>query len=364
MRTLTLKGSSRSTEILIGAKSFDMLPEIVRKLRPSDAFLVTDRNVADLYLEQVSARLRDSGVKTAFRIFPPGEKTKSLDSLNRLYDDFIGARLDRTSLIIALGGGVIGDLATLAAATYMRGTKLLLIPTTLLSMADSCVGGKAALNHAGLKNMIGTFYQPDSVLIDTQMLSSLPQREYVSALSEVVKSAAVGDPLLFSILEEENQKILAKDTKTVTELIERSLKVKIAVVSEDETECGRRRVLNLGHTLAHALEAQTQFSSLLHGEAVSLGLVLACAISNALGIVRNDAAGRIRRLLLSFGLPVSLPSANPIELVSLMQRDKKATANRLTFILLKDIGQVIIVEDVAQELVRNLIAETLIGKRS
>jgi 3-dehydroquinate synthase len=364
MRILTLKGSLRSTEILIGAKSIDNLLEVVRKLRPSDTFLVTDQNVANLYLEPVLECLKSSGVKVTYRIFEPGEKTKSLSSLNLLYDDFAGAHLDRSSLVVALGGGVIGDLATLAAATYMRGTKLLHIPTTLLSMADSCVGGKAAVNHQGVKNMIGVFYQPDSVVIDTEMLSSLPEREYASALSEVVKSAAIGDPLLFSILEKEKEKVLARDSETVEELIERSLKVKIAIVSEDETEKDRRRILNFGHTLAHALEAQTQFSTLLHGEAVSIGLVFAYALSTALGIARQESALRVRELLLSFGLPVSLPSVNPDELISLMHRDKKATANRLTFVLLKDIGQVTIVENIDPELVKRVITEALIGKRS
>jgi 3-dehydroquinate synthase len=364
MRILTLKGSSRSTEILIGAKSICTLPEVVRKLHPSDTFLVTDQSVANLYLEPVLKCLNNSGVKVTFRIFEPGEKTKSLSSLNLLYDDFAGAHLDRSSLVVALGGGVIGDLATLAAATYMRGTKLLRIPTTLLSMADSCVGGKAAVNHRGVKNLIGVFYQPDSVVIDTETLSSLPEREYASGLAEVVKSAAIGDPLLFSTLEKEKEKVLARDSETVEELIERSLKVKIAIVSEDETEKDRRRILNFGHTLAHALEAQTQFSTLLHGEAVSIGLVFACALSTTLGIARNDAALQIRQILLSFGLPVSLPSVNSDELISLMCRDKKATANRLTFILLKDIGQVTIVENVEPELVKRVIAEALIGKRS
>jgi 3-dehydroquinate synthase len=357
MRTLIFRGSLRTSEIVIGANSVDILPELVRRLRPSDAFIVTDQNVANLYLEPILARLRDSGAKTAFRIFPPGEKTKSLESLNLLYDDFASARLDRSSLVIALGGGVIGDLTSLAAATYMRGTKLLDIPTTLLSMADSCIGGKAAVNYAGLKNLIGTFYQPDAVVIDTNTLSTLPRREYVSGLAEVVKSASVGDPLLFSILEREKDKILTKDCETVTELIERSLKVKIAVVSEDETERGARRILNLGHTLAHALEAHLNFSDLLHGEAVSLGLVFASEISASLGVCRSESALKMRQVLLSFGLPVSLSSANPDELVSLMQRDKKTVANKLTFVLLEDIGRVKIVEDVDPELVKRILAE-------
>lgn len=364
MRTLMLKGSLRSTEILIGAKSLDTLPEVAQKLHPSDCFLVTDQNVANLYLEPVIKRLKSSGLKVTFRILEPGEKTKSLSSLQLLYNDFTEAHLDRGSLVIALGGGVIGDLATLAAATYMRGTKLLHIPTTLLSMADSCVGGKAAVNYQGVKNLIGVLYQPDCVVIDTETLFSLPEREFISGLAEVVKSAAIGDPLLFSLLEREKEKVLTRDGDTVQKLIERSLKVKIAVVSEDETESGKRRILNLGHMLAHALEAQTQFSAMLHGEAVSLGLVFACALSTALGLAKKESAVKMRRLLVALGLPVSLSAVNPDELISLIYRDKKTTANRLTFILLEDIGQVTIVDNVEPELVKRVIAEAFIGKHS
>ncbi|MFH1423316.1 MAG: 3-dehydroquinate synthase [Planctomycetota bacterium] len=363
MPTITLNGSLRTTEILLETDSLKKLPEIIRKLNPSACFIVTDQNVGKIYLEPVIKYIKHSGIKTTSRVFRAGEKTKSISSLITLYDDFVEAHLDRNSLLIALGGGVIGDLATLAASTYMRGMQLLHIPTTLLAMADSCIGGKSAVNHKGIKNLMGSFYHPSAVLIDPAMLATLPQREYISGLAEVIKYAAIASSALLAILERDKKNILNKDAEIVQEIIEKSINIKISIVSKDEIESGERRLLNFGHTLAHALEAQEKFSRLLHGEAVSLGMVFALALSIVHGIGKSESALRIRQLLLNFGLPVFIDSINPDEIIELMLRDKKSVDRSLSFVLLKDIGQALFVEDINSEQVKKIIPEALLAKK-
>ncbi|HET7773450.1 MAG TPA: 3-dehydroquinate synthase [Burkholderiaceae bacterium] len=296
--------------------------------------VVTNRTVAALYPQLVSGEAVDLCVE-----LEDGERFKTAESLDRIYSAMLAARCDRKSLIVAVGGGVVGDLAGFAAATYMRGIPFIQVPTTLLAQVDSSIGGKTAINHPLGKNMIGAFHQPREVFIDPLLLNTLPGRELSAGFAEVIKHALIRDAAYLGWLEDHATHLMNRDPVLLTEAIRRSCEIKAAIVEADEFETGDRALLNLGHTFGHALEAVLGYGTWLHGEAVGCGLVLAADMSARLGLIDEAAVGRVKRIVRAFGLPVQVPAAAATaDLVQAMLLDKKNEGGTVRFILLKALG--------------------------
>jgi 3-dehydroquinate synthase len=320
------------------------------------AVVVTDANVRP-HADAVTAELDAAGFR-AFRVFvPPGEETKSLSFAAILYDRLAEANADRNTLVVAVGGGVIGDLAGFVAATYNRGLPLLMVPTTLLAMVDSSVGGKVGINHPGGKNLIGAFHQPVGVWIDPAVLDTLPEREYLSGLAEVVKYGVILDAEFFAFLEANVKPILARAPVAVSHVVARSCRLKADVVEKDEREeTGLRAKLNYGHTFAHAYETVAGYGAWLHGEAVAAGMVAASRLAEKLGRIPPEVTARQVKLLAALGLPTTANPAWPAdELIAVMRRDKKAVAGSLRFVLPTRLGEVELVAGVSEEVVREVL---------
>jgi 3-dehydroquinate synthase len=299
--------------------------------------IITNEVVAPLYLSKVSEAL--AGARVTEIVLPDGEQTKNWQTLNRVFDALLEARCGRDTLIVALGGGVIGDLAGFAAAVYQRGVAFVQVPTTLLAQVDSSVGGKTAINHALGKNMIGAFHQPRAVISDVATLDTLPDRELRSGLAEVIKHGLALDAALFEWLESDIEKILKKDPKALAHAVRRSCELKARIVAADERESGARALLNFGHTFGHAIEAATGYGTWLHGEAVAAGMVMAAELSALMGHLKKTEVSRVRDLLKRAGLPVAGPALAPERLVELMALDKKAAKGRTRFVVLESIGR-------------------------
>jgi shikimate kinase/3-dehydroquinate synthase len=303
---------------------------------PTRTLLVTDENVDRLH----GGRLDPVLPNPARVVLRAGEEHKNVAALESIWTAAAGAELDRAGLVVALGGGVVSDVAGLAAATWKRGVHWVAAPTTLLAMVDASVGGKTAVDFARAKNVVGAFWQPRAVVCDVELLRTEPRRGFVSALAEVVKTALLGDPALFSLLEERSDRVLAQDESVLVEIVRRSVAAKARVVSRDEREAGLRATLNLGHTLGHALEASAGFGRLTHGEAVSLGLVAALRVGERLGVTPPEVGRRARDLLAQLGLPVDLGDAPLRESLSLVAQDKKRHGTYINFVLVESIGRV------------------------
>jgi len=337
--------AGRSYPIKIGA-GIASQPEVVSALVPgSSALIVSNETIAPLYAQGLAAAL--PRVRVGECVLPDGERYKSLTTLARIYDAAIDHGCDRDATIIALGGGVVGDIAGFAAATYMRGIHLLQIPTTLLAQVDASVGGKTGLNHPRGKNMIGAFYQPRAVVADTAMLDTLAEREFRAGIAEIIKYGLLGDRAFFEWLEANMDALCARDRPTVGVAIERSCQDKAAIVAADEREADRRALLNLGHTFAHAIEAGVGYAGWLHGEAVAVGLCLAADLSARLGLLGQDDVKRVLELVAAAGLPTRPPAIGRDNMKALMAHDKKNRAGRIRFILLDGIGEARMVDDVA-----------------
>jgi len=301
--------------------------------------VITDSNVSDLYARNVVMCLENAGFQAFIEDVPAGESSKSLDQAEALYNSALDHRLDRRSAILALGGGVVGDLAGFIAATYMRGIDYIQVPTTLLSQVDSSVGGKVAVNLPRAKNIVGAFYQPVLVAIDTAALSSLPDREFREGMAEVIKYGIIKDADFFRWLEQ-NAKGLRCDASDLAYSIKRSCEIKSDIVSEDETEKCLRIILNFGHTIGHALEAVFGYGTLLHGEAVALGMIFEAKIARTRGLIDEKTFGRIESLVKS-AVPASLPhEPDPDRLIESMSLDKKNVNDKITFILPEQLGKV------------------------
>jgi 3-dehydroquinate synthase len=312
--------------------------DLLRKHVPGNtALVVTNETVAPLYLDRVVAALSEGGeIRVEVVILPDGEEHKNMDVLMKVFDKALDARLDRQTTFVALGGGVIGDMTGFAAASYQRGVHFVQIPTTVMAMVDSSVGGKTGVNHPSGKNMIGAFYQPRCVLIDTETLSTLPDREYASGMAEVVKYGLIRDADFFEWLEKHVDALMRRDDALVVRAIERSCVNKAQVVALDEREGGVRATLNLGHTFGHAIETGIGYGEWLHGEAVSVGTVMAADMSLRLGWIDESVAARTLDLLKKFNLPVDVPECMTVETFEkLMAVDKKAANGKLRLILLK-----------------------------
>src|SRR5262245_6695681 len=329
--------------------------------RPLTA-IVTDGNVAELHLEALRASLASAGVESRMVVLPAGEATKSYRHLAETCDGLLAAGIERRDVVIALGGGVIGDLAGFASAILRRGVDFIQIPTTLLAQVDSSVGGKTGINSAHGKNLIGAFHQPRAVLIDIALLDTLPERELAAGYAEVAKYGLLGDAEFFTWLEAHAPAIFSGDAQARIKAITRSCEMKARVVAEDETETGVRALLNLGHTFGHALEAATGYSSrLLHGEAVAIGMAQAFRFSQERGLVAATDATRVERHLREVGLPTRLADIagslpEPHKLLEIMRQDKKAVVGKLTFILARGIGQAFIARDVEEKAVLDFLA--------
>jgi 3-dehydroquinate synthase len=299
-------------------------------------------------------------LRTNLAVLPPGEGQKALATASGLYDRLVELNADRQTLVVAVGGGVIGDLAGFVAATYARGLPLLMVPTTLLAMVDSSVGGKVAVNHPKAKNQIGAFHQPVGVWIDTATLATLPDREYQSGLAEVVKYGVIRDAELFSLLEANAEAILRREPDLVRQIVARCCRLKADVVEQDEREeTGLRMVLNYGHTFAHAFETVSGYGSWLHGEAVAAGMICASRLAERRGLIPRAVTERQQRLLQRFGLPTA-PQAGPIApWLEVMGRDKKAVGGRLRFILPRRLGEVALFDDIALTEVRQVLEQSL-----
>ncbi len=315
-------------------------------LRQGRCLIVTDEHIARLHLEPLRTILEATGWKPHVLTLPPGESTKVLPYLERIYDEALRWGIDRRTPVLAFGGGVIGDLAGFAAATLLRGLPLVQLPTTLIAQVDSAIGGKTGINHALGKNLIGAFHQPALVLADPSLLQTLPQREWTSGLAEVVKHALIGDPALFELLETRWQDVLQRTPALLPELIARAAAVKIRVVAQDEREVGLRAILNFGHTFAHAIERVAGYGHFTHGEAVALGMLAALWLSHQ----RHPDLPfeRIRALLQRLPVPTLPDTLNFEALREAMQVDKKTLAGRLRFVLLRRLGEAYLTDKVTE----------------
>ncbi|MFH0910147.1 MAG: 3-dehydroquinate synthase [Planctomycetota bacterium] len=332
----------RSYEILIieGMEGFGLA--LQKRLRPSLVLLVADETVAGLYAPSALSSLSEAGIKAALVPFPPGEASKSLSRASLLYDAFFRLRADRKSVVAALGGGVTGDLAGFAAATFMRGIPYVQVPTTVLAQVDSSVGDKTGVNHPAGKNMIGCFHQPSLVYTDLATLRTLPEEEFACGMAEVVKHGVIRDATYFEYIETHLDAIRAMDMACLREAIGGSCRIKAGVVAADERESGLRAILNFGHTVGHALEALTDFTGYRHGEAVSIGMMAACRLAEALlGFPASESA-RIAGLLKRIGLPTSLTGLKAEAVLDALVTDKKAEYGTLRFVLPRRIGEVCI----------------------
>jgi 3-dehydroquinate synthase len=329
-----------------------------QRTQGSLAFVVTDKNVVR-HGQDVASGLENAGFQTSLAVLDPGEEQKSLTAASGLYDALQGSQADRKTLVVAVGGGVIGDLAGFVAATYVRGLPLLMVPTTLLAMVDSSVGGKVGINHPKAKNLIGAFHQPIGVWIDTATLATLPDREYRSGLAEVVKYGVILDAEVFEYLEGHVDPLMAREPEVVRKVVAHCCRLKAMVVEQDEREeTGLRVVLNYGHTFAHAFETAAGYGSWLHGEAVAAGMVCASRLAERQGLISPELTTRQVRLLDRFGLPIA-PRRWPIsDLVTTMRSDKKAVAGKLRFVLPRRLGEVALFDDIAESVVRGVLEDS------
>ncbi len=349
MQTITVALGERSYPIEIGAGIIDSLPGTLDRIGAGRTVgLVTDSNVGPLYADRVTSLLADAGRRVVASVLPAGEVNKKLSQIESLCGDFLAGGLDRSSLVVALGGGVVGDVAGFAAACFMRGVPFVQLPTTIVAQVDSSVGGKTGVNHPLGKNIIGAFHQPLAVLIDLDMLKTLPDRELRAGLAEAIKHGVIADEELFSYMESEAGAILEKDLAALEYPIRRSCEIKAAVVAEDEREQGHRAILNYGHTFAHGFESATGYTGFLHGEAVALGMHAAGVLAEKLGMVDRDFVERQRKCISGYGLPVSWDELPVDKVLAAMRHDKKVRSGKMKLILASGFGYVVQRTDVTE----------------
>jgi 3-dehydroquinate synthase len=354
MRTLNVNLAERSYPIHIGPGLLARSQLIGELLSQNRVVVVTNTTVKALYLESLVAALARQAIRTLPIIIPDGEAHKNWQTLNTIFDTLIENRCERATTVIALGGGVVGDIAGFAAAIYQRGVPFIQIPTTLLAQVDSSVGGKTAINHTSGKNMIGAFYQPRAVIADTDTLSTLSQRELAAGIAEVVKYGLIRDRTFLDWLDLNIERLVNREAEPLAYAIEHSCRMKAEVVELDEHEGGLRAHLNFGHTFGHAIEAGTGYGTWLHGEAVAAGMVLASQLSRRMGYLSSDDVTRVSQLLTRAGLPITPPKLGIQRYLDLMGHDKKVRGGRLQFILLQKLGAAVV-----SEAPENLVAEVV-----
>ncbi len=344
---------SHAIHVQLGARSYsivirrDLLQDLGEELKrlgcAGKVGIVTDRNLATHYLKQVTRRVKTAGYTVVPVVLPPGERTKTLRSIGTVMDALVNARFERSSTLLALGGGVIGDITGFAAAIYQRGIPFVQVPTSLVAQVDSSVGGKTGVDHPKGKNLIGAFNQPRAVFIDPAMLATLPPREWVAGLAEVIKYGVIADEAFFEYLERNIESISNLADDAVAHIVTRSCEIKAQVVSEDEREADRRRILNFGHTIGHAFESLGGYRGFIHGEAVAVGMVYEADLARYLGYCGEDVVARLRALVKAAGLPDRLPSVAFNALWGAMQQDKKVSAGTIYCVVPEQIGAVRIV---------------------
>jgi len=349
MQRLNIDLGERSYDILLGPELLAKVGESLSQvLQPSRIVLITHPFLLQLYGDKILFGFKDQGWTVDVIEVPEGETSKTLKQAELIYDKLLELKCDRKSVLVALGGGVIGDLVGFVAATYQRGIPFVQVPTTLLSQVDSSVGGKTAVNHPKGKNMVGAFYQPCLVTADLDTLQSLPKNEFRAGLAEVIKYGVIYDASLFEYLEKNTEKILRLDKECLAHIIKTSCAIKAQVVEKDERESHYRMILNFGHTLGHAIEALTKYSQFIHGEAVAIGMVYAAKLSQQLGKCPEEIPKRIMELVKKCGLPVDLPDLDPQAIVESLYHDKKTMNNKIKFILVKKIGEIEIVDNMPE----------------
>lgn len=354
MKTLELDLGNRSYPIHIGSGLIGSKDLLCEKIMGNRVAIVSNTTVAPLYLSVVLNSIKDFDPISI--ILSDGEQYKNLDTLNQIYTALLEQHCDRQTTLVALGGGVIGDMTGFAAASYQRGIPFMQIPTTLLAQVDSSVGGKTGVNHALGKNMIGAFYQPKSVIIDIDTLQTLPDRELSAGLAEIIKYGLINDHEFFTWLEDNMEGLMTRDKAALTEVIYRSCENKARVVSQDEREAGVRALLNFGHTFGHSIETALGYGQWLHGEAVAAGMVMAADLSRRLGWIKASDVERIEMLILRANLPIRYPDSLGVEKFrSFMQVDKKNIAGQLRLVLLKEIGDAVITTEFSEALLSDTL---------
>ena len=356
MQRLNIDLGERSYDILFGSGLLGNLGECLSQIfKPSRIVLITHPSLFQTYGDKVLSGFKGQGWAVDIIEVEEGETSKTLGQAEKIFDRLLDLKCDRKSVLIAFGGGVIGDLVGFVAATFQRGIPFVQVPTTLLSQVDSSVGGKTAVNHPKGKNMIGAFYQPCLVVADLDTLQTLPQKEFCSGLAEIIKYGVISDASLFEYLENNIEKILQLDKECLEYIIKTSCSIKAKVVEKDERENHYRMILNFGHTIGHAIEALTGYSQFIHGEAVAIGMVYAAKLSQKLGKCQEKTLHRLDRLVRKYGLPADLPDLNSKAIIESLYHDKKTINHKIKFILVKEIGVVEIVEDMSEEKIISIL---------
>ncbi len=363
MKTLNVDLGDRSYPIYIGQNLISQQSLISKHIRGTQVLVVSNDTVAPLYLEQTLASLAEFDCQTV--ILPDGEQYKNLDILARIYDTLLKHRFDRQCTLVALGGGVIGDMTGYAAASYQRGVNFIQIPTTLLAQVDSSVGGKTGVNHPLGKNMIGAFYQPQCVIADTDTLNTLDDRQLSAGMAEIIKYGLIRDAEFFNWLEQNTQKCLQRDPNALTYAIETSCQIKADVVAQDEHESGVRAILNLGHTFGHAIETGMGYGNWLHGEAVAAGMMMAADLSCRMGNITTAELKRIQDLIVAANLPILAPNEISVkQFLELMAVDKKVIAGQLRLVLLQTINYAIVTKEFDTELLKQTLQQVRVDTQT
>ncbi len=354
--TLEVQLGNRSYPIYIGENLIGSTELLQRAISGKQVAVITNETIAPLYLQDLLGALQ--GFSVNVHILPDGEQFKTLESFKQIIDFLVEKRYDRSSTIIALGGGVVGDIAGFAASAFQRGIGYLQIPTTLLSQVDSSVGGKTGVNHVQGKNLIGAFYQPQAVIADIKTLRSLTQRDYSAGLAEIIKYGIISDSDFFSWIKNSTQSLLDRKTEVLSYAIRKSCEIKARIVAQDERESGIRAILNFGHTFGHAIEALTSYREYLHGEAVAIGMVMAADISWRLGHLDQDQANQIKASIDGLGLPIQPPSIESNSWLEAMGGDKKVRDGRLRLVLTNTIGTAFISETINNQVLEETLSAT------
>jgi len=357
MKKVRVQFGSDSYDIIIGPGLLMQTGARLKELGFNDKLvIITDATVKKLYGDTLKQSLTDSGFKVLLLEIPEGEEQKSLETAGRLYYELTDFYIERTTPIIALGGGVIGDLTGFVAATYLRGVPLIQIPTTLLAQLDSSIGGKVAVNHGLLKNKIGAFYQPRLVISDIDILKTLTAGDLSDGLAEAIKYGVIRDEGFFTYIEENLNRIKSLDAEALETIVFRSAKIKAEVVEKDERDFGIRNILNYGHTIGHAVESVSDFK-VQHGEAVAVGMLAAARISNKLDMLSKNEVNRLKEVIAGAGLPTQIPTFQLEKIIQAMKHDKKIMQGKIRFVLPKTIGEVLITEEVSPSIIEQVLVE-------
>jgi len=357
MKKVRLQPGSGGYDIIIGPGLLGQAGAMLKEIGFSGKLvIVTDSRVKKLYGDGLKLDLENGGFEVLLLEVPEGEEQKSLDTAGRLYNELTDFYAERTTPVLALGGGVIGDLAGFVAATYMRGVPLVQLPTTLLAQGDSSIGGKVAVNHGRLKNKIGAFYHPRITISDLNTLKSLSPRELSNGMAEIIKHGVILDGKFFDYIEDNLDKVIALDDEVMEEVVSRSAEIKAGVVEKDEFDLGLRNILNCGHTVGHAVESVSGLK-IWHGEAVAVGMLVEAGISNRLGILNEDELKRLKEVVKRAGLPTQLPALRTETIIEAMRHDKKNVRGKIRFVLPKKIGEVLITDEVDTSLVEEVLGE-------